>query len=242
MTAAAQDGRGRELALLAMDTAGSACSVVLWAGGRVVARRFAVMVRGQSEQLVPMIAEVMADWGCGFGALDALAVTTGPGAFTGVRIGLATARGLALARGLPLIGVTSLEVAAAAATEAERRGRQVLAVIDSKRGALFHQLFDSDLAPQGDPAEIAPEDLAAALPPGPVVVCGDAAEAALAVLRRAGRGDAVAAAAAGPADAALLAERAAFRDPRSQPPAQPVYLRPPDVTPPKPANGAAKTS
>src|SRR3546814_2531250 len=71
--------------LLAMDAAGASCSVALWTGGRVVARRFAAMARGQSEQLVPMIAEVMAAWGGGFAALDALAVTTGPGGFTGVR-------------------------------------------------------------------------------------------------------------------------------------------------------------
>ncbi|MEQ9606430.1 MAG: tRNA (adenosine(37)-N6)-threonylcarbamoyltransferase complex dimerization subunit type 1 TsaB [Kiloniellaceae bacterium] len=221
--------------LLAMDAAGSACSVALWAGGRVVLRRFAPMARGHSEQLVPMIAAVMAEWGGGFADLTALAVTTGPGAFTGVRIGLATARGLALARGLPLIGVSSLEVAAAAATADERAGRLVLSVIDSKRGALFHQVFDGDLGERGPPAEIAPQDLAAALPPGPLVICGDGAETARAALQAAGRSDAAVAAAAGPADAAILAARAALRDPADRVPVQPVYLRQPDVTPPKAA-------
>jgi tRNA threonylcarbamoyladenosine biosynthesis protein TsaB len=226
--------------LLAMDAAGASCSVALWDGERVAVRRFAAMARGQSESLVPMIAEVMAEWGGGFADLDALAVTTGPGGFTGVRIGLATARGLALARGLPLIGVTSFEVAAAAASEEERAGRRVLAVIDSKRNELFMQIFDSDLAPLGPPVEVALEDLAAALPPGPLVVTGDAAVRAVAALAAAGCQDARAAAAAGPADAALLAVRAALRDPAADgaEAVQPVYLRPPDVTPPKQPNGA----
>ncbi|WP_420345966.1 tRNA (adenosine(37)-N6)-threonylcarbamoyltransferase complex dimerization subunit type 1 TsaB [Pelagibius sp.] len=123
--------------LLALEAAGAACSAAVWAGGRVAARRFAPMLRGQSEHLVPMIAEAMADWGGGFAALDAVAVTTGPGGFTGVRIGLAAARGLALARRLPVLGLSSFEVAAAAAPAEERAGRLVASFIDSKRGGRF---------------------------------------------------------------------------------------------------------
>lgn len=217
--------------LLAMDAAGASCSVALWADGRVVVSRFAEMARGQSERLVPMIAEVMAEWGGGFAALDALAVTTGPGGFTGVRIGLATARGLALARGLPLIGVTSFEVAAAGATAAERAGRLGLAVIDSKRSEVFAQIFDEDLVPRGAPLEIALADLAGTLPAGPLVVSGDTAGKAVAALAAAGRTEVIAAAAAGPAKAAVLAERAALRDSAAAGSAvQPVYLRAPDVT------------
>lgn len=227
--------------LLAMDAAGASCSVALWADGRVVVRRFAAMARGQSEHLVPMIGEVMAEWGGGFPRLDAVAVTTGPGGFTGVRIGLATARGLALARGLPLIGVSSFEVAAAAATAAERAGRVTVAVLDSKRNEVFVQAFDPELAPLAPPHEIALPALAAALPPGPLVVTGDAAGPAAAALRASGREDVIAAAAAGPADAGLLAERAALHwplPPGARDPAQPIYLRAPDVTVAKPGTRA----
>lgn len=231
---------GGDIALLALDAAGASCSVALWAGGAVKVRRFSAMARGQSERLVPMIGEVMAQWAGGFEMLDALAVTTGPGGFTGVRIGLATARGLALARGLPLIGVSSFEVAAAAATAPERAGRQVVAVLDSKRNEIFAQLFDERLAEAGAPLEVALSGLAEALPAGPLVLTGDAGARALAALQAAGRDDVLLAAAAGPADAALLAARAALRDPAAAGPVQPVYLRPPDVTPPKPLPGAAR--
>jgi tRNA threonylcarbamoyladenosine biosynthesis protein TsaB len=217
--------------LLAIDAAGASCSVALWSQGRVAAHRFAAMGRGQSERLVPMIGDVMAEWGGGFDDLDAIAVTTGPGGFTGVRIGLATARGLALARGLPVIGITTFEVVAAAAEPAERAGRRVVAAIDSKRAAVFLQSFDPDLVEAGPPAEVPAADLAAALPAGPLVLTGDATVQVARALAAAGRADVTVAAAAGPADAAQLAARAALRDPAAAGPAEPVYLRPPDVTP-----------
>ncbi len=226
--------------LLALEAAGAACSAAIWAGGRVAARRFAPMRRGQSEHLVPMIAEVMAEWGGGFSALDAIAVTTGPGGFTGVRIGLATARGLALARRLPLLGLSSFEVAAAAATEAERSGRVVASLIDSKRADVFLQCFDPALEPQGGPRELSLERLPAALPAGPLLLAGDAVAKAAAALVAAGRGDVAVAAAAGPGDAGVLAARAAQRlaaGAVEADSAQPLYLRAPDVTPPRPVSG-----
>ena len=221
-----------------MDSAGAACSAAVWASGALAARRHSLMARGQSEQLVPMIAGVMEDWGGSFDALDAVAVTTGPGGFTGVRIGLATARGLALARRLPLLGISSFEVAAAASGEAERAGRMVVALIDSKRDDVFVQTFDTELRPSTAPAELSLGALATVLPAGPLLLTGDAADAGLAALQAAERPDAVLADAAGPGDAGVLAARAAWRLRQGLEDAaggaEPLYLRPPDVTPPKP--------
>ncbi|MHA1569433.1 MAG: tRNA (adenosine(37)-N6)-threonylcarbamoyltransferase complex dimerization subunit type 1 TsaB, partial [Alphaproteobacteria bacterium] len=83
--------------LLALDTATGACSVAIWHEGGVLRRRVAEMAHGHAEALMPMVREVMHAAGASFTDLDAFAVTVGPGAFTGLRIGLAAARGMALA-------------------------------------------------------------------------------------------------------------------------------------------------
>ncbi len=220
-------------ALLAMDAAGQACSAAVWQAGRVTARAREAMARGQSERLVPMIEAVMAEASLDYAALDAIAVTVGPGGFTGVRIGLATARGLALACGRPLIGVSSFEAVAAAVPPAPRRGRRLLVLLDAKRAELYAQSFDERGRALGEAACLRPEDLAAGLPPDPLLLAGDAVDQARPALSAAGRAFEVAEPCAG-ADAAAVAALAAGRPlpAADAPPPGPIYLRPPDVTRP----------
>ncbi|MEE8444838.1 MAG: tRNA (adenosine(37)-N6)-threonylcarbamoyltransferase complex dimerization subunit type 1 TsaB, partial [Alphaproteobacteria bacterium] len=164
--------------LLAFDTAAGACSAALWADGRILAQESAEMARGHAERLMPMIASVMDRAGLAFGDLDAYAVTVGPGAFTGLRVGLAAARGLALAGDRPVLGVGTLEALAAAVPEAERRDRRILAALDSKRDDVFFQLFTPDLTPVGAPEVGTVDEAAAALgagPAAPAIIVGDGA-------------------------------------------------------------------
>ncbi|MDA0228797.1 MAG: tRNA (adenosine(37)-N6)-threonylcarbamoyltransferase complex dimerization subunit type 1 TsaB [Proteobacteria bacterium] len=128
--------------LLALDAATTACSVACWSGGAVIAQREETADRRQAEILMPMVQSTMREAGFDYHMLDLIAVTTGPGSFTGVRIGLATARGLALASGLPLTGITTLQALAAAPPPDERRGGLILAVLDARRDQLYGQFFD----------------------------------------------------------------------------------------------------
>ncbi len=211
--------------LLALDTATSACSAAVWRDGTVLARRLQPMARGQSEALLPMVAAVMEEAGLGFADLDLLAVTVGPGTFTGIRIGLAAARGLAVATGLPLAGIATPEAVAAAVPAAERHGRTLVVAIESKRDEVWAQAFSSDLVPLGPVAAVLPA-AAAALATGPLVVAGDAAPRLLAL-----RPDALAATSPGWPDAAVVAGLAArhWAAGTALPP-DPLYLRPADVT------------
>jgi tRNA threonylcarbamoyladenosine biosynthesis protein TsaB len=227
---------GAARCLLALDAAGAACSAAVWRDGRVIAHRFSAMRRGQSEHLVPMIEAVMASAAVAYEALEAVAVTVGPGGFTGVRIGLATARGLALAWHTPLIGISNFAAVAAAVPMAEGAGRILAVVLDSKRHELYVQAFapigDGPARPLGPGAAVAPDELDAWLPAGPVLLAGDALPPALSALLAAGR-DVGAATSPGWTDAAQVAGLAAAQPlpgARAATP-RPLYLRAPDVTP-----------
>ncbi|SOD99173.1 tRNA (adenosine(37)-N6)-threonylcarbamoyltransferase complex dimerization subunit type 1 TsaB [Caenispirillum bisanense] len=210
--------------ILALDTAMAACAVCVWRDGTVLAARRDAMSRGQAEALVPMVQAVMAEAGVAWGDLDRIAVTVGPGSFTGLRVGLSTARALGLAAGKPVVGVTTTEVLAAAVPPEVRAGRRVLAAVDSKRADLFLQWFDADLAPLGPPQSAEPEAVRADLAAAPAVVTGDAAD--LLAPLPAGA-EAVAAGAQTP-EPAVLAALAADRPLPAAPP-QPLYIRPPDA-------------
>ena len=157
--------------ILSLDTALAACSAALWRDGAIAARRFAPMVRGQSEALMPMVRQVLAEAGAGFADIDLVAVTIGPGAFTGLRIGLAAARGLALATGRPCLGVTTLEAVAAGVAAAERDAGTVLVVLETKRADVYAQSFGAksvggELKPLDSPRAVVPERLVGAVAPG----------------------------------------------------------------------------
>lgn len=228
--------------LLAIDCATNSCSAALWLDGGPGPARHAVMRRGHAEALMPMVAEIMVEAGLDFTGLQAIAVTTGPGAFTGIRIGLSAARGFALAAGLPVIGVTTLEAVAAAQ---ESGGHTLLVALDSKREDIYVQLFGPDGTPACEPSAMLPEEVGAILPRGETVaVAGDMAER---VLRALDGHAPPPIRLAGPElpDAAVVARIAARRfavappAPDAPPPAA-LYLRPPDATPLAERKAAAK--
>lgn len=229
--------------ILALDAAGAACSAAVWSDGRVAAHCFEAMSRGQSERLVPMIDDVMRQAALDYPQLDAVAVTLGPGGFTGVRIGLATARAFALALSKPVIGVTNFEAVAGSVPQAVCVGRTLAVALDAKRADLYVQAFSfrSELS-QDDivslrceavtaPAALLPEELDSYLPEGPLLIVGDAADSALHALSGSGHSVELY---EGPglADAAVVAALAAKRplqEAKMSSPA-PLYLRAPDVT------------
>ncbi len=101
--------------ILAIDTALDACAAAVLdtRAGIPIAQESQAMKRGHAEALMPLIARVMKESGIAFAALDRIAVTTGPGSFTGLRVGISAARGIALAAGKPIVGLTTLTAYAA---------------------------------------------------------------------------------------------------------------------------------
>jgi tRNA threonylcarbamoyladenosine biosynthesis protein TsaB len=216
------------VSVLAFDSAGHGCSAAVLRGERVWARHSGPMERGHAEALVPMIEAVLAEAGMASGDLDLIAVTVGPGAFTGLRIALATAHGLALATGRPLLGITSFAMVAAQVPADACAGRRLVVALDSKRRELYLQACDAAGAAEGEGALVAPEFFADWAPAGPLLVAGDGAARLVAALGP----RAVSAPGSGLADAADLARLAAAAWRPGLKPArpQPLYLRAADTT------------
>jgi tRNA threonylcarbamoyladenosine biosynthesis protein TsaB len=214
--------------VLGIDSAGSQCAATVLDDERVLAARAETMARGQAERLLPLIAETLAVAGVAPAALDFVAVTTGPGSFTGIRIGVAAARGLALAAGRPAIGVGVFEAYAAAVLPAARRGRTLVVAVESKRDELYLQTFAADGAASA--AQVLPAAAAAWLPPGPLLLAGDAAARLWTAL---GGREAEIAPDTAAVDPGLVARlgRAHYLAGRREPP-RPFYLRAPDTTRP----------
>src|SRR5512146_1057190 len=144
--------------ILAIDTALDACAagVLDTDAGRLVAQESLSMKRGHAEALMPLIAQVMKASGIAFPRLDRIAVTTGPGSFTGLRVGLSAARGIALAASKPVVGVTTL-TAYAAPIVSQNADHPVISAIDARHDLVYFQAVTGDgsslIRPQVGPIE-----------------------------------------------------------------------------------------
>jgi tRNA threonylcarbamoyladenosine biosynthesis protein TsaB len=220
------------MTVLAIDTAMGMCSVALIRHGTICFRIMEAMQRGQSERLIPAIQDQMAEKQVLFSEINAIAVTRGPGAFTGVRIGLAAARAFALARGIPCLGFTTFAV-----IERDVRDQGLLppnsilvTVLETKRDDLYvaavteggEVIIEMQTCSIADAVQHLPQDQ-------PLLLVGDAAEKLMPAL------------ADRPArmlnvrdiDPVMLAQMASENvSNASKFPATPAYLRPPDVTMP----------
>jgi tRNA threonylcarbamoyladenosine biosynthesis protein TsaB len=131
--------------ILAIDTALDACSagVLDTDAGRLIAQESQPMKRGHAEALMPLIARVIKQAGIAFASFDRIAVTTGPGSFTGLRVGLSAARGVALAADKPVVGLTTL-AAYAAPVVSENAKQPVISAIDARHGQVYFQVVSGN--------------------------------------------------------------------------------------------------
>lgn len=215
--------------VLGLDTAMSACSAALCEGGRVLASRRAVMERGHAEALVPMVREVLEMAECAFRDLDLIAVTNGPGTFTGIRIGLAAAKGMAMAANLPLVGVTTFEAIVHAVDPDELGDAGLLVVLATKSKGYYAQAFSREREPFGEPCVADRNQLAGLACEGEVVVAGDGAHDGVEALVAAGV-RARLCERAFVSDAIHVAQIAAMGTRSGARAPVPLYLRPPATT------------
>jgi tRNA threonylcarbamoyladenosine biosynthesis protein TsaB len=214
--------------ILAIDTALGACSVALSDGSRLVAHRQEIMARGHAEKLAPMADALMRESHTQFSAIDVLGVTTGPGTFTGQRVGLAFVRALMVALEKPAVGVTTMEAMAEGAFAASD-ARHCIVLSDARREEAYLGLHE-----RGGTVLMAPEVVAyaalaervSALPFRAAVLAGTAAERAAEALIPQGW-DLSLSGVVQP-DARFVAAIAARTTPSSVPP-RPLYLRAPDA-------------
>ena len=186
--------------------------------------------RRHGETLAPALEALTSLAGVGLDRVERIGVDIGPGLFTGLRVGVATAKALASALGVPVVGVTSLD---SLAHRLRHAGRPVASVVDARRGEVFWALYEpagASMAPVTEPEVIAPsvlgEKLAAIA--GPVLCCGDGARRWLAGAGSAG-GPEVAGEEFDHPSPEALAELAAGRDPVAPALITPMYLRGADV-------------
>lgn len=218
--------------ILALDTALGACSAAVLRSGHVLAEEHEIMLRGHAEALAPMVQRIMTDSGLPFSALQGIAVTIGPGTFTGQRVGLAFARALGVALKIPVSGTTTLEAMAEEALATCMQAQWAIVAADAKRDELYLSAVGADgrmlISPQLMPVAEVPAMITAMADKSgcALVLAGTGAAMIKPLLEQGG----------------INAEDSGIRQPRARfvataaarrplpEGAKPLYLRPPDAT------------
>ncbi len=214
--------------VLAIDTALAACAAAVLDTDRgIIASEVEPMVRGHAEALIPLVARVMKRSDLTFAELDRIAVTTGPGSFTGVRVGLAAARGFGVATGVPVVGVSTLSVYAAPYLAGNGKA-PVVAAIDARHEHVFLQVFGPGGQTVVSPRLASLPEAIRAASASPAYLVGSAARAIAAGLPKNVSPRAVDSRDA--PDIAWVAQIGAVT-PQAQSAPQPQYLRAPDAQP-----------
>lgn len=202
--------------ILGFDTSGKYCSAALFAEGDILFAMHEEMARGQAERLFPMLEEVLYRAGRTWADLDALGVGSGPGNFTGIRIGISAARGLALSLEIPAVSVPLMDALA------EDAPRPVILSLSAPRDLYYLQLREADKT-----SDVELSDLSSRLPhPADTVVIGEGSDVVAKVFDVPRRPAAY-------APGSAIARIAARRFPTSTDRPTPVYLRPADAAPRK---------
>jgi tRNA threonylcarbamoyl adenosine modification protein YeaZ len=182
----------------------------------------------RAEALAPMVERVVTQTG-GMRTLERIAVTVGPGSFTGIRIGLSLAKAMGLVLQIPVIGVPTLAAFASTAF-ADGPGSLIASVIDARHGTVYFELFDSYGVSRGPARPVKLVEAVRAIGAGPVRIAGDAAEALFLEAKRYGLVVESIVSGLSP-DAFEVAKLGARLDPLTSP-ARPLYVKAPDVRPP----------
>ncbi|MBB4275222.1 tRNA (adenosine(37)-N6)-threonylcarbamoyltransferase complex dimerization subunit type 1 TsaB [Rhizobium mongolense] len=208
--------------VLALDTAGVDCAAALYDSGRdtVLGEASDLIGKGHAEHLMGIVDRVLNQADMKLAMVERIAVTIGPGSFTGIRVGVAAARGFGLALNIPTVGITTLETMAAAQRE-KTPGRPVLAAMDAKRGEIYLQSFSADGPALDEPRAVtieAAKTIATAF-------AGEITGSATPLLKPDATGEH-----ANTFPISIVARLGAAADPGSGKP-KPLYLRGPDAKP-----------
>lgn len=227
---AAKPRHGGAMKILAIDTALGACAACVYdhETGQVLASETLAMQRGHAEALPGLLERIGAQLPLGLGSLQRIAVTVGPGSFTGIRVGIAAARALGLALDVPVVGVSTLSAFAAPLLADEARSA-VAAAIDARHGHIYVLMISAGGAMQVTPRLLKIEPATLQLASGALRICGSGAALLAAAARQRGLSCEISGALEAP-DIVYVARLGALADPEHAP-ADPLYLKAPDVAP-----------